>query len=65
MNIDNPAILPSYRSFLLRFWPEQQPPEQSDWRFTLQDPRTGERLGFNSLESLTDYLNKITKDSTD
>jgi len=43
-----------YRSYLLRLWRA----ETSDpcWRATLEDPRTGERIGFACLEQLFAFL---------
>jgi hypothetical protein len=45
----------SYRSFLLRLW-RGEAGDASVWRASLQDPHTGERIGFASLEQLTAYL---------
>ncbi len=42
-----------YRSYLLRLWCEA--PDR-DWRASLQDPRTGKRFGFASLEQLFAFL---------
>ena len=43
-----------YRSYLLRLWHA----ETLDvcWRASLEDPRTGERIGFACLEQLFAYL---------
>ncbi len=49
-----------YFSFLLRVWlagGDSQP----QWRASLENPRTGERLGFASLEDLCRYLKQITR----
>lgn len=44
---------PSYRAFLLRLWQEQgRTPEPCPWRFSLEDPHTGERRGYGSFEAL-------------
>ena len=46
-----------YRSYLLRFWEERS--EQSAltlWRISLEDPSTGQRRGFASLEALMAWL---------
>ena len=49
---------PGYRVYLLRFWqePREKPDLPNVWRFSLQDPRTGERRGFASLEALVAFL---------
>lgn len=44
---------PDYFSYLLRFW--RTGPDRP-WRASLEDPRTGERWGFGSLEALLDFL---------
>lgn len=41
-----------YRIFLLTVWQEGQ----NDWRFLLEDPRSGERKGFLGAESLVNGL---------
>jgi len=43
------------RSYILRLWcaDEQQ---AADWRASLEDPSTKERLGFSSLEQLFAFL---------
>ena len=45
---------PRYRSYLLTFWEErnQDPVASAVWRFSLEDPRTGQRRGFADLEAL-------------
>ena len=50
-----------YVSYLLRMWRDSSDEEllrskQAAWRATLQSPRTGERVGFNSLDDLFDFL---------
>jgi len=46
-----------YASYLLRLWQEQD--EQTTlWRFSLDDPRTGERFGFADVETLLRFLNE-------
>jgi len=48
-----------YFSYLLRMW---RTGKESAWRASLEDPRTGERLGFGSLEALWAFLwGRITK----
>ncbi len=48
------------RSFLLRLW---SPREQgnSTWQASLEDPHTGERMGFASLEHLFAYLMEVVE----
>ena len=47
--------LPTRRSYLLQLWEEggQDPEVPGVWRFSLEDPRTGTRRIFPSLEALT------------
>jgi hypothetical protein len=49
---------PRYRSYVLTFWEErsQDPETPVVWRFSLQDPRTGQRRGFASFEELMTFL---------
>ena len=49
---------PRYRSYLLSFWEERSTDPDSPvvWRFSLQDPRTGQRRGFASLEEAVVFL---------
>jgi len=44
-----------YLSYLLRLWQSSEA-EKTAWHASLDDPRTGERLGFPSLEALFGYL---------
>lgn len=44
-----------YLSFLLRMWVSSAN-GQSNWRVLLEDPRTGERLWFSSLQRLCEFL---------
>jgi hypothetical protein len=50
-----------YVSYLLRMWQDSSDEElsrsrEAAWRATLQSPRTGERVGFSSLDDLFDFL---------
>jgi hypothetical protein len=51
---------PRYRSYLLTFWEErsQDPAAYALWRFSLEDPRTGQRRGFADLETLIAALER-------
>lgn len=42
-----------YHAFLLRLWRDD---ETVSWRIQLEDPHTGERRGFASLEQMVAYL---------
>jgi hypothetical protein len=54
---------PHYRAFLLRFWAEHgQAPDSFTWRFTLEDPHSGERQGFRDLEALVAWLRTEMRD---
>lgn len=44
-----------YSSYLLRLWQEQGE-QATTWRFSLDDPRTGERIGFAGLAHVIDFL---------
>lgn len=50
---------PGYQSYLLRLWPVKQQGRAS-WRASLENPQTGERLGFASLERLFAFLEDQT-----
>jgi hypothetical protein len=55
---------PSYRSYLLRIWEERgEPARPPVWRFNLEDPHTGERRGFATLESVVEWLDAELKSS--
>src|SRR5688572_30240757 len=48
-----PVGPPRYRGYMLRFWQERsQRGTQVVWRFSLDDPHTGERRGFAGLAAL-------------
>lgn len=44
-----------YQSYLLRLWRSERC-ELECWRASLQDSRTGERIGFANLEELFAFL---------
>ena len=44
-----------YRSYLLRLWCADQDGECA-WRASLEDPHTGEQIGFPNLEQLFAFL---------
>ena len=50
--------LPSqYQTYLLRIWRDHNRPDgASPWRFSLEDPHTGARQGFQDLELLMTFL---------
>lgn len=47
-----------YCSLWLRCWQagRKGPGQESDWRFSLEDPETGHKQGFSNLEELVAYL---------
>ncbi len=47
-----------YRSYLLRLW-RNDSATCCDWHASLEDPRTGERFGFASLEELFAFLMQV------
>lgn len=56
--MSEPYRSPRYRAYLLRFWEEsrENPKLPGTWRFSLEDPRTGQRQGFAGLEALVEFL---------
>ncbi len=48
-----------YRSYLLRLWLAKEQ-DQTVWRASLENPHTGERLGFATLERLFAFLEDQT-----
>ncbi len=48
------------RSFLLRLWCSGTQGE-TGWQAALEDPRTGQRVGFADLEHLFAYLMELTE----
>ena len=60
----NPTERPvRYHTFLLSLWDEAG--RMPSWRFSLEDPHTGKRVGFRSLDELTRYLMDWTGRSPD
>ena len=49
---------PRYRAYLLRCWAERgaAAPAPAAWRYSLEDPHTGERRGFADLAALLGFL---------
>jgi hypothetical protein len=48
---------PAYRSYLLRLWQERsEQPAMVTWRCSLEDPLSGQRHGFASLDALVSWL---------
>ncbi len=52
---------PHYRSYLLTMWQERtgDPVAPAVWRFSLADPRTGQRRGFPHLGALLGGLEEV------
>jgi len=48
-----------YLAYLLRLWQVDEN-DRPVWRASLEDPRTGERRGFASLEMLVEFLRDQT-----
>lgn len=53
-----------YLSFLLRLW-RSEPGKNAEWRASLQDTRTGQRIGFPSLDEMIVYLKGKMGESKD
>lgn len=51
----------NYQTYLLRCWIEagQHAPD-STWRFVLEDPHSGERVGFASLQAFVAFITSIS-----
>jgi hypothetical protein len=50
-----PGEAPNYVSYLLRLWREKGG-QTTWWRASLQDPHSGERVGFAHLDELVAFL---------
>ncbi len=50
----------NYFAYLLRLWRETGSDESTWWRASLQDPHSGERVGFANLEDLFGFLRQET-----
>jgi len=48
---------PNYLAYLLRLWREN---DSAPWRATLEDSRTGERIGFAGPKQLAAFLLQVT-----
>lgn len=55
------AAARGYIAYLLRLWRESGV-GPGHWRASLQDPESGERIGFATLEQLFSYLRQQTAD---
>jgi hypothetical protein len=51
---------PRRRAYMLRFWevPSHDSAGSPAWRFSLEDPHTGDKLGFANLEALVAFLSQ-------
>ncbi len=57
--MEQPSTVPiRYQTFLFCMWEEKVnlPIGHSSWRFRLENPQTGQRIGFKDLEKLMAYL---------
>jgi hypothetical protein len=58
---------PADYSFVLRLWQvragenQEQNSGQWEWRASLDNPQTGDRVGFANMELLFEYIHKKTK----
>jgi hypothetical protein len=57
---------PRQRVYILRFWETRSLPPDAPvtWRFSAQDPQTGERRGFADLDGLMAFLAAQTGEHT-
>ncbi|MHB1319643.1 MAG: hypothetical protein ACYCYF_13590 [Anaerolineae bacterium] len=51
------------RSYLLRLWCAGEP-GTGNWQASLEDPFTGERVGFSSLEQMFAFLMELSERET-
>ena len=51
----NTADFSDYRSYLMRLWRSHRH-GRTEWYVMLENPQTGERHGFGSLETMMDFL---------
>lgn len=49
----------AYHAYLLRIWQEPAR-ETAVWRFSLEDPSSGQRMGFADLSALVAFLHQRT-----
>ena len=54
---------PRYLAFMLRLW-QVRDNDEMVWRASLEDPHTGERRGFASLEMLVAFLREQARSAT-
>jgi hypothetical protein len=54
----------TYQAYLLRLWLADAEAPEACWRASLEDPRSGERLGFATLEQMFAYLLAMTEGRT-
>lgn len=52
-----------YHAYLLRLWCSESPGSMC-WRASLEDPRSGQRVGFENLEQLFAFLLERTEEKT-
>lgn len=48
----------SYQAYMLRMWSVERS-GQAVWRASLEDPFSGEILGFPNIDALIDYLREL------
>ncbi len=55
----------TYLAFLLKIWPVMSKSNlESSWRASLENPYTGERQGFQDLDTLLKFLKTLTREET-
>ncbi|HEY75178.1 MAG TPA: hypothetical protein G4O00_03230 [Thermoflexia bacterium] len=54
-----PGAPPRYFAYLLRCWEERgREGGEIRWRFSLEDPHTGQRWGFEGMEAMVRFLRR-------
>jgi len=67
MNDTSTTIPKQYQVYVMRLWQEQASPKESSsgWRFSIENPATGQRRGFSCLDELVAYLENLTTQESD
>jgi len=64
-NSSQPLIL-KYQVYVMRLWREKTRSEEtsSGWRFSIENPSTGQRRGFSCLEDMVAFLENLTSQNS-
>ena len=53
----NSANVPKYHAFLVRIWQEDA---NEAWRVTLENPHTGQLMGFGDIEAFIEHIRNLS-----